>query len=239
MRGVIFLLLSVGFLNASSYMGQIQPYEKIEVVSEVSGLVIKVDRSLEFTYVEDDKNIVKIEKKQEEIELTGLKDSLHSVQKIYKLKKSNFQSKNRVKQISKYEKNLEQSSVFEIQNTLFKLQNSIKLIEYQKEKKTFNVKEKYINNIFVREGDYVNIGTKIMEVYQVSKSKIELYIRAKDIKNLNKKTILIDGKPSSFKIEKISKVKDSINLSSFLVRLVKDTEDINGYFGDVVKVEFK
>ncbi len=239
MRQVLFLLLSVCFLDASSYMGQIQPYEKIVVVSEVSGLVIKVDRDLEFAYVEDKKNIVKVEKKREKIELSGLKNTLHLMQKIYKLKKSNFQSKNRVKQISRYEKNLEQSSVFEIQSSIANLQKNIELLKYQKEKKIFSIKERYINNIFVREGDYVDIGTKILEVYQISKSKIELYVRATEIKNLREKTILIDGKPSPFKIEKISKVRDANKLSSFLVRLVKDTTEAKGYFGDVVKVEFK
>ena len=239
MRKIILVLLSIGFLNANIYMAQIQPYEKTVIVSEVDGLIVKVNRQLEFKYTDESRNVVEVEKEQEDIELAGLKKSLHLVQKIYKLKFSNFQSKNRVKQISSYEKNLEQSSVLEIQNSIVALQKNIKLLEYQKKKKTFNIKNKYINNIFVREGDYVNIGTEIMEVYEVSKSKIELYVRAKEIKNLSEKTIFLDGKPSSFKIEKISKIRDSTNLSSFLVRLVKETSFLDKYFGDVVKIEFR
>lgn len=239
MKKIIFLFLSIGFLNASSYMGQIQPYEKTEVVSEVNGIIVNVNRQLEFKYVSSGENIVEVEKEQEEIELSGLKKSLYLVQEIYKLKNSNFQSKNRVNQISRYEKNLEKSSVYEIQNSIAELQKNIKLIEYRKKKKTFSIHNKYINNIFVREGDYVDIGTKVMEVYEVSKLKIELYVRAKEIKNLSEKTIMIDGQPSSFKIDKISHVKDARNLSSFFVRLVKDSTSADTYLGDVVKVEFK
>ena len=239
MKKIILVLLGATVLQAKVYMAQIQPYEKIEVVSETSGLIVNINRTQEFAYVSGSKSIVEVEKEREEIELSGLKKSLHLSQKIYKLKKSNFQSKNRVKQISRYEKNLEEGSVYEIQNSIVELQKNIKLLEYQKKKKSFFVKDKYINRIFVREGDYVDVGTKIMEVYDISKSKIELYIRASEIKNISEKTIMIDGKSSSFKIEKISMVRDSHNLSSFLVRLVKDAVSLEGYFGDVVKVEFK
>jgi len=101
------------------------------------------------------------------------------------------------------------------------------------------VNKKYIDKIYVREGDYVDVGSKIMDVYDVSKLKIELFVRAKEIEGLKSKKIFVDDKLSSFKIEKISQVQDGENLSSFLVRIVKKNTKPNRYFGSVVKVQFK
>lgn len=60
-----------------------------------------------------------------------------------------------------------------------------------------------------------------IQPYDISKSKIELFVRAKEIKDIEKKSIFIDGNASSFQIEKISRVRGSHNLSSFFLRLIK------------------
>ena len=226
-------------MNASSYMGQIEPYEKVLVVSETNGLITKVNRRSEYAFQNKRKRVVQIEKRAEEIELKGLKSSLNFSKQAYALKADNFARKNNVRQISQYEKNLEESTLYEVQSQMAELRKSINLLKYRLDKKTFFIKRKYVAKIYVREGDYVDVGSKIMEVYDVSKEKIELYVRAKEIKGIKSKNIFINNEKSKYKIEKISQVRDAKNLSSFLVRLVKKNSKPNKYFGTVVKVEFK
>ena len=226
-------------MEANSYMGQVEPYEKVRVLSEINGLVTKVNRDFEYNYSAKKRVIVKVEKRVEEIELKGLKSSLKFSKKAYALKEDNFQRKNNVRQISQYEKNLEESSLYEVESQMAEMKKSINLLKYRISKKIFQVNKKYIDKIYVREGDYVDVGSKIMDVYDVSKLKIELFVRAKEIEGLKSKKIFVDDKLSSFKIEKISQVQDGENLSSFLVRIVKKNTKPNRYFGSVVKVQFK
>ena len=239
MKKIIFAILLTTFMEANSYMAQVEPYEKVLVLSEINGLVTKVNRDFEYNYSAKKRVIVKVEKRVEEIELKGLKSSLKFSKKAYALKEDNFQRKNNVRQISQYEKNLEESSLYEVESQMAEMKKSINLLKYRISKKIFLVNKKYIDKIYVREGDYVDVGSKIMDVYDVSKLKIELFVRAKEIEGLKSKKIFVDDKLSSFKIEKISQVQDGENLSSFLVRIVKKNTKPNRYFGSVVKVQFK
>lgn len=239
MKKIIFAILLTTFMEANSYMAQVEPYEKVLVLSEINGLVTKVNRDFEYNYSAKKRVIVKVEKRVEEIELKGLKSSLKFAKKAYALKEDNFSRKNKVRQISQYEKDLEKSSLYEIQSKMEELQKSIDLLEYKLGKKTFFLEQKYVGKIYVREGNYVDVGSKIMDVFDVSKEKIELYVRAKEIEGIQSKSIFINGKKSEYKIEKVSQVRDGVNLSSFLVRIVKKNFKPKRYFGTVVKVEFR
>jgi multidrug resistance efflux pump len=239
MKKIILIFIFSVALQANSYMAQILPYEKISVLSETSGLVTKVNKDLEYKYVQNKSIIVDIEKKKEKIELISLKMRLKFAQNSYDLKKENFLRKQKVRQINKYDKNIEKSILYEHQSQIQELKMHIKLLEYTINKKRFGAKNKYVGKIHVHNGDYVDIGSKIMDLYTISKSKIELYIREKEIKDLNSKKIYINDKVSNFKIEKISQIKDEYNLSSFFVRIVKENKNTNKYFGNIVKIEFK
>ena len=239
MNRIVYIILLTSFMEASTYMGQIEPYEKILLVSEINGLITKVNRQAEYAFQDKRKKIVQIEKRIEKINLKGLKSSLDFSKKAYALKEGNFERKNKVKQISQYEKNLEKSTLYEMQSQMEELQKSINLLKYRLGKKTFFIQQKYVAKIYVREGDYVDVGNKVMQVYDVSKEKIELYVRAKEIEDIKTKEIFINNEKSEYKIEKISQVRDSTNLSSFLVRMVKKNLKPNKYFGTAVKVEFK
>ena len=226
-------------MEANSYMAQIEPYEKVMILSEINGLVNVVDRQAEYTFQDNTNSIVEVEKSVEEIELMGLVSVLEFAKKSYALQEDNFARKNSVRQISQYEKNIEESSLYQIQSKMAELEKNINLLDHRITKKTFWIDRKYVGKIYVREGDYVDVGSKIMEVYDVSKEKIEFYVRAKEIKGMKSKTIFINDKQSEYKIEKISQVRDATNLSSFLVRMVKNNSNPNRYFGKVVKVEFR
>jgi len=239
MKQMIFTVLLTTFMEANSYTAQVEPYEKVLVLSEINGLVTKVKREAEYGFLGQRKSLVQVEKRVEAIEVKGLKSSLKFSKRAYSLKADNFSRKNKVRQISQYEKDLEKSSLYEIQSQMEELQKNIDLLEYRIDKKTFFLEQKYVGKIYVREGDYVDVGSKIMDSYDVSKEKIELYVRAKEIEGIQSKSIFINGKKSEYTIEKVSQVRDGVNLSSFLVRIVKKNFKPKRYFGTVVKVEFR
>ena len=239
MKQIIFAILLTSFIEANSYMAQIEPYEKVVVLSEVNGLITNVVRQAEYNFQGKRKKIVQVENRVEKIELKGLKSGLKFAKQAYVLKEDNFARKNSVRQISQYEKNLEESSLYETQSQMAGLRKNIELLEYRVAKKMFFIDHKYIGKIYIRKGDYVDVGTKIMDVYDVSKEKIEFYVRAKEIEGIKSKSIFINDKKSNFKIEKVSKIRDTSNLSSFLVRIVKENLKPKKHFGTVVKVEFR
>lgn len=237
MKNLISLLIGVN-LFANYYMGKIEPYQKFEIESEVSGAIEFVDISKDFTYIDRKSLIVEIDKSTQEIELEGLKNSLSIQTELLKLKMENAKAKEQVSKLSQYEKNLEKLAVLEIENSIANIETQIASLENIISKKSIYIDKKYLSKIYVNEKEYINMGEKLFESFDFSKAKITLFVREEDIENLNSKRVYVDDKISKFRVEKVSKLKDESRVSLYRVRVVKDKPDIES-FSKIVKVEFK
>jgi len=122
-------------------------------------------------------------------------------------------------------------------NLKTQLNNIISSIE--KLKDTINKKNiivnGYINQILVNKGDYIAPGTPIVEVDDIKKQKLVIYVPIDEIENIKNKKIYINNKPSNFRVYKVWVVPDSKYITSYKVELIGSGLKL----GEIVKVSFK
>jgi len=237
---LIFILFSFSSLFAREYMTQINPYERIEIKSQSSGVVTYVNKKAESKYIKDKNLLIKIDSKDEQIELQREKEFLKVQKEIVKIREKNHHSKQRVVRMSKYEQDNEKLLFLASKKELARTIQNIKKLQNEINKKTIEVQNKYISEIFIKEGEYVITGAKLFNMYDISKVKIELFLTQKEIENLDKTTLYVNGEKSHFKVNKINKIKDEVKVSRYKVRFVKQNEVLDNYFfNKIVKVELK
>lgn len=237
---LIMTLFSFSFLFAKEYMTQINPNEKIQIKSQTTGVIKYVNKKLESNFVKENQVLLKINSLDEEIELKKETNSLILQKEIVKIKEQNYNAKKRIKQLSLYDKNNEKLSFLESKKELVLKEQNIKKLLNEISKKVFNIENKYVNTIFIKKDEYVNIGDKLFDMYDISNLKITLYLTSKEIKGLKEKSVFIDGVKSDFKVNKINKIKDEVKVSRYKVEFIKRNKNVDNYFfNKIVKVEIK
>jgi len=235
-----FTLLSFTSLLAKQYMAQIKPYEIYEIKSQTSGVAKFVNKDLESKYINKGDLLIKIDSKDEEIELAKQKSSYDIQKEIVKIKEQNYKAKNRIKQLSLYDKNNEKLSFLESKKELSNTLQTIRKLENDLDKKTFDVQNRYVDTVFVEKDEYINIGDKLFNAYDISKLKITLFLSKNEIDSLDTKALYINNKKSDFTVYKVHKIKDENKISRYKVVFTKSNENKNNYFFDkVVKAELK
>lgn len=238
MKKFLLLLLALN-LYAMEYVAQIVPYESYEISASVAGEVSKVWQLKEFSYLKEVQTLIKLDTKTEEIELSNQKRALSVAKKLEAIKRKQFESKKKITRLSEYEKLSEEFNYLTQKQNIVDLEKSIALLQDTLKRKKIGVKERYVGKIYVRKGDYVNVGEKLFDSYDISKLSLELYVRLEDITDIDKKVVFIDGKPSAFKLEKLSRLKDSQNISTYYVKLIAPNSDRDYRFSKVVRVAFR
>ena len=239
MRNIIYIIaLAIG-LNASEYYAKVEPYKTYTISSELSAKVEFVNKKKEYSLVKQKALVLKLDSTDEDIEFDSAKKSLVIQEEVLKIKQSNYKNKVKVRQLSIYDKNQEKLSYLDSKQIVEDLKKNIKVIQKQKQRKEFFVEDKYLKEIYVNKGEYVQIGQMLFELYDFSRSKLEVFVRPNDIEGLKQKSIYINDKKSEYKIEKVSKVRDTQRVSTYKVILYKDNPSRNIKFGEIVKVEFR
>jgi len=237
----LYMLVFLGIsLKASIYLAKIEPYENIKIKAEVSGLITYVNRQKEYSFIKENTLLLNIDSKVESVTLKNLKDSITIQTKILKIHQKNFRRKSKVKHISEYEKSQENLLLLNSQQTISNLRKSIRTLEYEKRKKEFSINNIYLHKIFIHKNEYVEQGDLLYELYDFSKSKLQVFIKADDINEIRNKEVFVNNIQGSFTIEKVSQIRDERKVSTYKVILIKDnleTNDLN--FGQVVRVEFQ
>ncbi len=239
MKYVLFVVFSAIILNATEYFSKVEPYEKYNISSEVSAKVVFINKDIEYKYIQDKIAILKLDTNDEKIELDNLEKSLVFQKELVDIKEQNYKNKYKVKQLSIYDKNQEKLAWIESEKTLENLKKDIRVKKNTISKKEFYVKDKYVDELFVSQGEYVKAGTHLYTLYDFSKSKLEVFVRAKEINDLEDKEIFVNDKKSEYKIYKITSVRDTQRVSTYKVILAKKNQSTNINFGKVVKVEFR
>lgn len=236
----LITLFSVTSIFAKEYMAQIKPYESFEIKAQMAGIVEEVKDSREASFVKDKLTIVKIDSKDERIDLEAQKDLLLSQEEIIKIREANYKAKKRIRQLSQYDKNNEKLNYLDSKKELVNTKKAIKTLNNSINKKTFIVSNKYIGEITAKKGEYLDVGDKVFDMYDISSLKITLYLTKKEIDNLINQTLFVNGKKSDFIVHKIYKTKDSVKVSRYKVEFIKVNKDLDTfYFDEVVKVELK
>ena len=261
---IILLLLSPLFLFAKVHYAKVEPYEQITLKSAVSAQVIKAKIELEGKQVKQD-IIIKLDSKLDHSELKSSQTSLKLIKNMLKinhnillaLKESMLRQEGYYTRIS----NIGSASItqkdkaftqyistktqyFSTQEKIDSLKkqrldtlNRIEKLKDQISKKTIIVKNKFIYKMMVNRGDFVNMGTPLAQVKDLTQAKLVLFLEKDELQNIQQKIIYLDGKASTLKVSKIWSVADEKFISSYRTEII--IPNPKNSFSKLLKVEFK
>lgn len=233
MKKITLLLLAPVMIFAKTYMAKIEPFDSFSIYAQKAGEIIYLDKNDENKVL--NKKIVQIDDSLDKITLKNYQEQLSLYEKEYKIKKSNYEKFKTIRGKSAFDKDDKLIEVINLQISIASLKNSIANLEDSIDKKSINVKNLYLKSYSVNKMDYVNIGTKIAELYDVSSSKLIVYVLKEDLKDIEKKHIYIDGKASNAKVIKKDITVDTKYMTSYKVEIQSPKKE----FGKIVSVEFK
>ena len=91
-------------------------------------------------------------------------------------------------------------------------------------------------NIAVEVGDYVTPGVLLYTSMDLSAGKLEIFVPIDTAKEIQNKTIFLDGKKTDLKISKLYDVADTNHISSYKCEIIVPSPQL---FSNLVKIEFK
>ena len=260
---LLLLLLTPLLLFSKVHYAKVEPMETITLKAAVSAQVTQTKMVLEGTTVTG--VIIKLDDKLDQIKLTSSRESLKLVQSMIVTNQSILsalkQSLNKQKAYYSRISNIASASKTQKDNAFyaytsaktqyFSTKEKIDSLKKQKldlkyemarledsiSKKSIKLKNKFLDKLLVSEGDFVNMGTPLAKVQDLSSAKLVLFLEAKTLKEINAKTIYLDDKATKYKVTKIWKVADEKFISSYRTEITINNPKEN--FSKLLKVEFK
>jgi len=260
----IILLISLSLIAmASEYYSKAEPYRFYTLQSNVSGLVLVSDETLEGKRLGKEA-FIRIDDELDQKELTFLQAKKITLENSLRLNKK--MAKNLSVMVSKKNENYERikdlpikSSVekdkefFDLSttqnlelSTLEKLETigaQLNDTQLRLEQLKRSIKDKHIRantmvlyKLHVKKGQVVNPGVNLAEIADVSKAKLTIFLNANELDGIKEKTIYLNDEASSYKIDKIWPLSDSEHISSYKTEILIDAPS---QFSKLYKIEFK
>lgn len=233
MQKYTLLLLAPLILFGQTYMAKVEPYETFTIYSQTSGQIVKLDKSDETKIV--NKTIIKLDTSLEKKELAIYNKQLELYMKKLHILEDSYNKYVKIKGKSQSDKDDKLYDLIQLKISIESLRLNITTLENTIEKKEISVKNLYIKEYKVNLGDYISIGSKVAQAYDISKSKLVVYVSFDDYDDIANKKVLINGKENIASIEKVDKTLDEIFVSAHKVTLTLQDDN----FGKILKVEFK
>ena len=260
---LLLLLLTPLLLFSKVHYAKVEPFENITLKSAVSAQVTQANIRQEGTTVSG--SIIKLDDKLDRTKLASsqtsiklIKNMIHTNQNILEsLKESLNRQKayyNRISTIASASKTQKDNAFYGYTNAktqYFSTKEKIDSLKKQKldlnyevtrlrdsiAKKSIVLNNKFLYKLLVNKGDFVNMGTPLAQVKDLSSAKLVLFLEAEELKDIKKRTIYIDDKPTKYKISKIWKIADEKFISSYRTEIV--IKNPKESFSKLLKVEFK
>lgn len=232
MKKTILLLLFPVLIFAQTYMAKIEPYEEFTLYSQTSGKIIKLDKKDETKIVT--KLLIKLDDSLEQTQLKLYENQLSLYMEKLKILEKSYKRFIQIKGKSQADKEDKYYELLELKISIDSLKLSISELKDTITKKALFIKDLYIKEFKVDLGDYITAGTELATAYDLSRSKIVVYVSSDDYRDIENKKVLINDKEGVARIEKIDKTIDETYVSAHKITLVIQSNN----FGEVVKVEF-
>lgn len=248
---------------ASEYYSKAEPYAFYTLQANVSGLVLMADERMEGKRL-GNKNFILLDDELNKKELSSLlqkkinlKKSLELNKKMSKNLSIIIQKKNtnyeRIKDLpikSNVEKDKEFFDLSNTQNQELSTLEKIETINSQLQDTKFRIeqlkrfiKDKHISakdmvlyKLYVKKGQVVANGMNLAEIADVSKAKLTIFLNQDEIQEVDRKDIYLNGKLTSYKIDKIWPLSDSEHISSYKTEILIEAPK---QFSQLYKIEFK
>ena len=261
-RYITLMLLSVSYILGGVYYAKLEPFNLITIKAEANGevlvakenlegkvangLVVRVDDRVNIEDLKNSQNLLKITndmiKLNKEI-LPDLKKNMDKKLKLYKqvinLDSTSQNTKDTLYSAYISAKNqyfATKEKILNLQSQRVNLKQKIVNLKDLIRKKNIKVNNWYLYSLNVRRGEFVNIGYPLLQIADISKAKLTIYLNREDLKDIDKKSIYIDGKKSNLKFYKIWKIADKEYISSYKAEIVLKPFK---RFSELVKVEIK
>jgi multidrug resistance efflux pump len=249
---------------AKVHYAKVEPYETTTLKSAVSAQVIKANIALEGKRVEN-KLIVELDDKLDKIKLASEKKAIKLIKSMIAINQNKLSAiskslkrqeeyYNRINNISTVPKAQKDSAFYSFINTKSQylgIKEKIVSLEKQKldllysidrlknsiSKKSIRIKNRFLDKLFVHKGDFVNMGTPLAVVKDLTRAKLVLFLENNELKDIKSKKIYIDGKKSNHKISKIWSVTDDKFISAYRAEII--LKNPKEHFSKLLKVEFK
>ncbi len=262
MKSIIYFIFLTIFIYADEHFAKLEPINTITIKSEVNGKVVLANSNLEGKVANG--LIVKIDDKLDKFNIKSSSDSLKLIDKMIKLntkllpalkksvenKKSLYQkiaplsSSSLSQKDSIYSAYLNAKTQFDstkekilnLKNQKIKLIQNINTLKDRVKKKNITLNDKYLYELYVKKGEFVNIGMPIATIADISKAKLTIYLNEDELKNIDKKSIYINGKKSNLKFNKIWKIADKKYISSYKAQIILKPFTT---FSKLIKVDIK
>jgi multidrug resistance efflux pump len=263
MRYLFLLLISPLIVVAKVHYAKVEPYESITLKSAVSAQVMSTKRTLEGRVVYDE-TIIQLDHKLDKIDLQSTESSLKLIQNMIKTNqkiltslKESLQRHNayyqRIESLSTASKTQKDNAFYGYINTKTQyfstkekidslrkqqldLSYKIELLRDRIGKKKIKLSNKFLDKLLVNAGDFVNPGTPLAKIKDLSRAKLVLFLEQEEIEEIKKRAIYLNGEKTDYKIDKIWSVTDEKFISSYRAEIVIKP---NHNFSELLKVEFR
>jgi multidrug resistance efflux pump len=223
-------------LNAKVYKAQIEPVDTLTISSEATGKIVKLDKSKELSYQSG--TIIKIDSNLDQIKLSNLRNKHSLLKEQIAIKDRNYQSIKQIRAKGKIEKDNYKVEVINYKSQERDLINTIETLKDTIDKKNIKISELFIKEFLVSQGEFVAVGTPLLNAEDHSAAKIVIYVDKNDLKDIETKKVFInDTLKHNYKVSKVSRNVDKTFISSYKVELINHKQIDT--FGNVVKVEIK
>lgn len=230
-----FCILLSSLTLASEYYAKVEPIHTYKVKSSVNGKVIEANTQFESKFVTKSL-IVKLDDSVNLVDLKQSKLKLENLKQIQNLEEENLERFKKVSSKSKYDKDNQKIKILNALATINDLETRIATLEDIIKNQNLYEQNKYIYDIAVEVGDYVNPGTLLYTAMDLSTGKLEIFIPIDEAKEIESKTIYINGEKTDLKIAKLYSVADTQHISSYKCEIILPKPE---NFSALVKVEFK
>ena len=235
MSTALLLLLSLQNILALEYSAKVEPLHHYTISASTSGSVIFSNEDLEGK-VASSLPIIKLDNVIEQLNLTTQEKTYQNQKIIYDIKKKNYDRIKKMKSKSDAEKDAEKIALFTQASTLLSLSLNIETLKDTLSKKVITSPNMYIDKLYVKKGNYVTPGMKLLEAYDISGSRITLFVHKDEITQIHNKDIMVNHKKSDYTIDKIFKTTDSSYITAYKVELIGPAPT---RFSNIVNITFE
>jgi len=263
MKLFTLILLSFSVLYSNVYYSKVEPYEIKNISSNVIGVVDTVNENLlgqklsSKAYIVIDAKLDKSELKFTNEKIKYSKSTVVTNEEILKnlkisveKKRENYKKVQAMKIKSNVEKDREfydlvasENSFLVTHKELNTLKTQIADLQLRKAQLIRSISDKTLKNkgyilysLDVKVGQVVSKGTPLATVVDTSKAILTIYLNAEDVADAKNRIIYINGKKTSYKVDRLLTIADSKNISKYMAQIVVKAPSI---FSKLVKIELK
>ena len=263
MKIFTLLLFTITLLFSDVYYSKVEPYKIRKISSNVSGLITVVDEDM-LGKILSNKPYIKIDNVLDIDELNAIKEKLFDSKQIllldYKIlkninelllkKRENYKKIKNLKIKSIFEKNKEFYDLIASENLYLSTKkeiNTLKIqisdLELRKTQLIKNINDKNLTakgfvlyTLDVKVGQFVNKSTPLATLVDTSKAILTIYLNQDDALVAKNKTIYINDKKTSYKIDRLLNIADSKNISKYMAQIIIKSPKL---FSKLLKIELR